>query len=159
MLRLGAVLGVFGLVAMAAGLRAGAEPPTPNDMAMLQGYWKPLSIEFEGKPQVSSADELKKLTGVFDQSEYHLYFKDGSKEPLKLAVMNVTLDPTTSPKTIVFEFARGELKGQKRHGVYEIAGNQLKLCYGPVDKPKPASFAAPAGSGLFLEVWAKQPMK
>jgi uncharacterized protein (TIGR03067 family) len=75
---------------------------------------------------------------------------------LKLAVANLTLDPAASPKSIAFEFAEGPLKGQKRHGIYEIAGNQLKLCYGPSDKPKPTTFAAPAGSGLFLEVWARQ---
>lgn len=140
----------------AAATFSTAEPPT-GDLALLQGYWKPLSIEFEGKPQVANADELKKITAVYDQSEYHLYFKDAAKEPVKLALMNVTLDAATTPKTIVFEFARGPLAGQKRHGIYEVAGNQLKLCYGPIEKPKPSAFAAPPSSGYFLEVWAKQP--
>ena len=141
---------LFGLTGAAT-----ADPPA-GDLGQLQGYWKPLSIEFEGRPQVATADELKKITAVFDQCEYHLYFKDPMKDPIKLAVMNVSLDPTTSPKTITFEFARGPLAGQKRHGIYEVAGSQLKLCYGPVEKPKPATFAAPANSGLFLEVWGKQ---
>jgi uncharacterized protein (TIGR03067 family) len=151
--------GVLGLAALAVGQPPATPSTAQSDMALLQGYWKPLQIEFEGKSQVTNADELKKLTAVFDQSEYHLYFKDAGKDPIKLAVMNVTLDPSTNPKTILFEFARGELKGQKRHGIYELAGNQLKLCYGPVEKPKPATFAAQANSGLFLEVWAKQPAK
>jgi uncharacterized protein (TIGR03067 family) len=156
MLRYGVVMAV--LVGLAGVVAADPPPATPaGDLGLLQGYWKPLSIEFEGKPQVPSADELKKITAVFDQSEYHLYFKDPMKEPVKLAVMNVSLDPTTTPKTIVFEFARGPLAGQKRHGIYEVAGSQLKLCYGPVEKPRPTSFAAPASSGYFLEVWGKQP--
>jgi uncharacterized protein (TIGR03067 family) len=161
MLRLGAVAAcVIGLVGATVGQPPAPAPAAPTgDLGLLQGYWKPLAIEYEGKSQVQNANELKKLTGVFDQAEYHLYFKEPDKDPLKLAVMNVTLDTSTTPKTINFEFARGELKGQKRHGIYEIAGNQLKLCYGPVEKPKPATFSAPANSGLFLEVWAKQPMK
>ncbi len=161
MLRLGAVAaGVLGLVGLTAG-----QPPAsslPAYLASLQGYWKPLSVEYEGKPQMT-ADQMKQVTVVFDQNEYHLYFVDkdktGAAKPLRLALMNVVVDGTTNPKSITFEFAEGALKGQKRHGVFEVAGNQLKMCYGPAEKPKPTSFSAPPNSGLFLEVWAKQPMK
>ena len=161
MLRLGAVL--VGFVG-AIGLAAGENPPVttakmPADLTAVQGNWKPLSVDFESKPQMP-AEEMQKVTGVYDQSEYHLYYADKTQTPpkvLKLAVMNVTLDPSTNPKTITFEFAKGPLQGQKRHGIYELAGNQLKMCYGPAEKPKPTSFQAPANSGYFLEVWAKQP--
>lgn len=156
MLRCGvAVAVVVGLI----GPAVAADPPTPtDDLGALQGYWKPLSVLFEGRPQMS-ADEMKKVTVVFDQSEYHLYYKEPSKEPLKLARMVVALDPTTTPKTVTFEYAVGGLKGQKRHGIYEVAGNELRLCYGPAEKPRPTQFAAPDKSGHFLEVWAKQPAK
>ena len=163
MLRFG-VAAVFTLLG-AGGLAVWGNPPPstpPGDLGLVQGNWKPLSIEFEGKPQVPTADELKKLTGVFDQTEYHLYYADKDVTPpkvLKLAVMHVAMDPATAPKTITFEFADGPLKGQKRHGIYELAGNQLKLCYGPAEKPRPTSFSAPMGSGYFLEVWARQPVK
>jgi uncharacterized protein (TIGR03067 family) len=139
----------------------GVNPPPstpPGDLGGVQGYWKPLQVEFEGKPQMS-AEEMKKVTAVYDQSEYHLYFKETGKDPIKLALMNVVMDSSTSPKTITFEFAAGALKGQKRHGIYELAGNQLKLCYGPIEKPKPTVFIAPEKSGYFLEVWARQPTK
>jgi uncharacterized protein (TIGR03067 family) len=144
-----------------AGFASGGNPPAstpPGDLGELQGYWKPLAVEFEGKPQMS-ADEMKKVTAVYDQSEYHLYYKDTGKDPLKLARMAVTLDPTTTPKSITFEFAAGPLKGQRRHGIYDLAGNQLRLCYGPVERPRPTQFAAPDKSGFFLEVWARQPAK
>lgn len=159
MLRFGATV-VAGVVAW-SGLALAVNPPPgspPGDLGVVQGYWKPLSVVFEGKPQMSD-EERKKVTVVFDQAEYHLYYKDEGKDPLKLARMNVTMDPTTLPKTITFEFATGPLKGQRRHGIYEIAGDQLKLCYGPVERPKPTQFAAPEKSGYFLEVWAKQPGK
>lgn len=155
-----AAVGVVGLVAAGAAQNPPPEPP-PADLTSLQGNWKPLSILFEGKAQMT-ADEMKKVTSVFDQAEYHLYYADKAKEPptvLKLAVMTVTLDPSTSPKSIAFEFAAGALKGQKRHGIYELTGNELKLCYGPAERPKPGQFAAPAGSGYFQEVWARQTPK
>jgi uncharacterized protein (TIGR03067 family) len=153
-------------IALLSGVTAayGINPPPstpPGDLGTAQGNWKPLQVEFENKPQMT-AEEMKKITAVFDQTEYHLYFADKDVNPpkvLKLAVMNVTMDGSTTPKTIVFEYASGPLKGQKRHGIYELAGNQLKLCYGPADKPKPTMFAAPEKSGYFLEVWARQPTK
>jgi uncharacterized protein (TIGR03067 family) len=156
MLRIALVVAV-----MAAGsvTAAGAEPKANDDLAALQGNWKPLQCEFEGTPQMT-ADVMKQVTVVFDKNEYYLYFKDknrdGQPKALVLALLTVTLDPTTSPKSIHFEFKDGPLKGQKRHGIYELAGNQLKLCYGPADRPKPTEFKSPANSGYFLETWARQ---
>src|SRR5688500_16531085 len=156
MLRVCALMGVLGMTTLAL-----ADPPatTPaSDLDKLQGYWKPLQCEYEGKAQMP-ADIMKQVTVVFDKSEYHLYFKDekapaGQPGILRLAKANVTLDSAT--KTITFEFADGPLKGKKSHGIYEVAGNQLKMCYGSVDKPKPTKFESPAGSGYFLETWARQ---
>jgi uncharacterized protein (TIGR03067 family) len=160
MRRFGAVVA---LVAGLAGVGSAQAPPPAavplDDLGQLQGHWKPLQVEANGQPQMT-ADVMKQVTAVYDKTEYHLYFIDGVKnnqpKVLKLAVATISLDPTTNPKTIVFEFADGPFKGQKRHGIYEIAGNQLKVCYGPAERPKPTTFAAPAGSGLFYEVWAKQ---
>jgi uncharacterized protein (TIGR03067 family) len=108
------------------------------------------------------ADLMKQVTAVFDKSEYFLYFKDSKLDKdgkpiiLRLALANVGLDETTAPRTITFEFADGPLKGKKSHGIYEVAGNQLKVCYGPADKPKPTRFDSPAGSGYFNETWVRQ---
>ena len=159
MLRVALLLGGMGMAALLTLSAAAADPKAGDDLAGLQGNWKPLQCEFEGKPQMPT-DVMKQVTVVFDKNEYHLYFvdkgKDGQSKVLRLALANVRLDATTTPKGITFEFADGPLKGQQRHGIYELAGSQLKMCYGPADKPRPAEFKAPAGSGYFLETWAKQ---
>jgi uncharacterized protein (TIGR03067 family) len=148
---------VMGVIAMGSATTIAAEPK--DDLASLQGNWKPLQCDYQGVPQMP-ADQMKQVTVVFDKNEYYLYFRDkdrnGEPKALVLALLNVTLDPTTSPKSIMFEFKDGPLKGQKRHGIYELAGNQLKLCYGPADKAKPTEFKAPVNSGYFLETWARQ---
>jgi uncharacterized protein (TIGR03067 family) len=133
--------------------------PLSPELKALQGFWKPLSIVYEGKPEVA-VEGMKKITAVFDKAEYYMYYVDRSQEQpnvYRLAQMNVTLDVTTTPKTFVFECAVGALKGEKRHGIYELAGNELKLCYGPADKPRPTQFESAPGSSHFLEVWARQP--
>lgn len=156
MLRVMLLAGVTSLVGVLAA-RGNNSPP--GDLTLLQGNWKPLQCEYQGVPQMS-ADVMKQITVVFDQSEYFLYFvdkgKDGQPKVLRLALANITLDSSSNPKSITFEFADGPLKGQKRHGIYELAGNQLKLCYGPAEKPRPTEFKAPPGSGYFLETWARQ---
>ena len=157
MLRVCALMGVLGMTTLAFADPPAAAPAT--DLDKLQGYWKPLQCETEGKPMMP-ADIMKQVTVVFDKNEYHLYFKDSKPDKdnkpiiLRLALANVSLDSAT--KTITFEFADGPLKGKKSHGIYEVAGNQLKMCYGPIDKPKPTKFESPAGSGYFLETWARQ---
>ena len=137
----------------------GADPGPADDLAALQGNWKPLHCEREGVSQMTP-DVMKQVTVVFDKNEYYLYFKDkdgnGQPKAIVLAVLNISLDSTTTPRSIFFEFKDGPLKGQKRHGIYELAGNQLKMCYAPADKPKPTEFKAPANSGYFLETWARQ---
>ncbi len=158
MFRVGSLMSV-----MTFGAVAFADPPAAaptSDLNKMQGYWKPLQCEFEGKPQMPAA-VMNQVTVVFDKSEYHLYFKDkpnamGQPVIFRLALANIALDEKPSPKSITFEFADGPQKGKKCHGIYEVAGNQLKMCYGPSDKPKPAKFESSANSGYFLETWARQ---
>jgi uncharacterized protein (TIGR03067 family) len=154
---------VLGVMCMATAV-VSADPPAAapaTDLEKIQGYWKPLQCVSEGKAMMPT-DIMKQVTVVFDKSEYFLYFKDSKTDKdgkpivLRLALANVALDATTAPKTITFEFAEGELKGKKRHGIYELSGNQLKLCYGPAEKPKPTKFESPANSGYFLETWVRQ---
>jgi uncharacterized protein (TIGR03067 family) len=157
MVRLYALLG---LLAVAMCVSADPAPTVSGDLNKLQGSWAPLQCELEGKGAMPG-DIKNQVRIVFDKNQFHLYFKDSKNDKdgnpiiLRLALANVTLDETTVPKTIGFEFAEGPLKGKKSHGIYELAGNQLKMCYGSADKPKPARFESPVGSGYFNETWAR----
>jgi uncharacterized protein (TIGR03067 family) len=159
MLRVCALMGVLAMATLVCADPPPAAPTSDRDKA--QGYWKPLQCDYEGKAQMP-AELMKQVTVVFDKSEYHLYFKDSKNDAngkpiiLRLALANIAMDETTTPKTITFEFADGPLKGKKSHGIYELAGNQLKMCYGASDKPKPTKFESPAGSGYFNETWVRQ---
>jgi uncharacterized protein (TIGR03067 family) len=138
--------------------------PATTDLDKLQGAWQPLQCDYEGKPQMPRTREkdlMEQVRVVFDKSEFHLYFKDSQLDKdnkpiiLRLALARVELDDTTTPKSINFEFAEGPLKGKKCHGIYELAGNQLKMCYCSADKPKPTKFEALVGSGCFNETWRR----
>jgi uncharacterized protein (TIGR03067 family) len=152
MLRGVVLLGAF---AVGAVFAVGADPKPTGDLTAIQGNWKPLQCEFQGKSQMPT-EVMNQVTGVYENAEYFLYFKDKAKGVLLLAHSNITLDEKSNPKGITFEFAEGPLKGIKRHGIYEIAGNELKLCYGPTDQPRPTEFKSSPGNGYFLETWARQ---
>jgi uncharacterized protein (TIGR03067 family) len=162
MLRVCAVMGVLSMSTLVMADPPAAPPAT--DLARVQGYWKPLQCDYEGRPQMPTKpkDLMNQVTVVFDANEYHLYFKDSRLDEdnkpiiMRLALAKVVLDESTSPKTIAFEFKDGSLKGKKCHGIYELAGKQLKMCYCTSDRPKPTKFESPAGSGYFNETWFLQ---
>lgn len=158
--QIGLTVCVLGGLVLLGTTRA-ADPRADDDLSALQGNWKLLHCEYQGVPQMT-AEVMSQVTAVFEKNQYHLYFRDRESNPdgrprvYRLAVARVTLDPTSRPKAITFEFADGPLKGQQRHGIYELAGNQLRLCYGPAERPRPTEFKAGADSGYFLETWARQ---
>ena len=151
-----------GLVAVLTAGAAVGQSPAGGDQAAIQGNWKPVTARYEELEQMS-AEVRGRVTLVFDANQCFLYLKarvgsgDQTQEKVVLlAISTVTLDTTPGVKAIEFTFTDGAIKGQKRHGIYEVAGDQLKLCYGPADKPRPTTFASPRGSGLFNEVWNRQ---
>ena len=157
MLRCALMIGAFALGTVIA---VGADTKPSDDLDAIQGNWKPLQIESDGKPQMKS-ELMSQVTGVYDKSEYFLYFVDkangGNPKVLLLAHTNLTLDQKTNPRGITFEFLEGPNKGKRSHGIYEIAGNQLKLCYGPTELPRPTEFKSTPTNGYFLETWARKP--
>jgi len=74
-----------------------------------------------------------------------------------------TLDPTRKPKAIDLTFDRGPAEGKTLPGIYELDGDELKICYVSPDpeegrgKGRPTGFAAKAGSGHLLWVFKRQP--
>ena len=83
-----------------------------------------------------------------------MYYVTDSKEGKALRLFVADFRPEDATRTFELEVREGQRKGLKVHGIYEAAGSQLKICYGPVDKPRPTKFEAPAGSGFFNEVWS-----
>src|SRR5262249_49520732 len=62
------------------------------------------------------------------------------------------IDPKNSPKTIDIHFTEGPEQGNTALGIYEIKGDEFKLCLTVTAKNRPTEFAAPPNSGLGLEV-------
>jgi uncharacterized protein (TIGR03067 family) len=142
--------------AVALGLAfvvAGSLGAGQNDSASLNGYWKPESIQHDGKEQLPNAKERASFTLVVEKSEYRMYYMTDEKEGKALRLFVADFRPDSASRGFEMEVKDGQKKGLKVHGIYEVSNGTLKVCYGPADKPRPTKFEAPAGSGLFNEVW------
>jgi uncharacterized protein (TIGR03067 family) len=66
--------------------------------------------------------------------------------------MTYHLSPAKTPKSIDFTPTAGPDKGKPLPGIYELDGDDLKICFGKVGGPRPSGFTTAAGSGHVLVV-------
>ena len=128
--------------------------PMAAELKRMQGHWKPQSVVFDSVEQIPDPKAREKLTLWVEGSEFRTFYCRDVKadQHFRLFTADLNLDPTAH--TFELTVRDGPKKGERRHGIYELNGKTMKLCYGPVDQPRPTTFAAPKGSGIFLETWA-----
>jgi uncharacterized protein (TIGR03067 family) len=61
-----------------------------------------------------------------------------------------TIDATAHPKTIDLDN-----RGKKQLGIYEVAGDTMKICFGAPGRPRPTDFESRAGDGNTSALWKK----
>ena len=115
---------------------AAIEEATRADQQRLQGSWKLVSGALGGQPTdvVSSA--------LLAFSDDKIVMEVGTRR-----VGTFTLDPARSPRRIDI-VARSDdgTQEEKIRGVYEFRDDQLHLCLGPDDEPRPASVRSRPGT-------------
>ena len=129
-----------------------AEPdPAKKDLDALQGAWSVESLEYNGK-------ELKDKYKISFTCKGNVMTVEGDgkvrKEYAKLALK---LDPTTMPKCLDMTVADGIQKDAVMEGLYEIKGDQLRICVKVFDKDRPTEFKAPEGSNAVLLTLKRKP--
>jgi uncharacterized protein (TIGR03067 family) len=117
-----------------------------KELDQLQGTWQMVSHEVNGKPD----DTLKGTVRVVEGDKFTI--KKGDKV---LRVGTMKLDPTKKPKWIDISFTEGPEKGKARLGIYVLDGDMQKICYGDLDKERPAEFGSKPGTGHRLVVFKR----
>jgi uncharacterized protein (TIGR03067 family) len=115
-------------------LAAGNDDDVRKELKALEGKWKAVALEAEGKPLPKEAipdftytiEADGKATGKMAQSEY---------------TATMTVNPKKDPKTIDNVHESGAQKGKKQYGVYKLEGDKLTVCMTPPggaegDRPK-----------------------
>jgi uncharacterized protein (TIGR03067 family) len=111
----------------------------------LQGNWVLASSERDGNKLTE--DQVKAIRRTIKGNELTVT-RDG--EEILKATLKV--DASKKPMTIDITLDGGE--GQTLKGIYELNGEEQKVCYGRPGEDRPTEFAA--GEGRTLSVWKKE---
>lgn len=127
-------------------LLGGGDEATKNDLRALQGTWRTVGVEINGK----------KLEGPFDDDR--LTIKDNRfemKAGKENMVGSLTLNAAKDPKQIDTQISAGANQGQKSIGIYYLAADRLMVCYVVPPNTRPAEFRTADGSSRALVIYER----
>jgi uncharacterized protein (TIGR03067 family) len=132
------------ILAVSLLIAADKKDSAKNDKDKLQGTWSMVSGESNGDPPPD--EMIKNFRMVFNGDRMTLKFgpDKGQKEG------TFKLDPRKKPKEILLTPSK---EGEKpMQGIYDLDGDNLKLCMARAGNPRPKEFAAKKGSTDILMV-------
>ncbi len=140
---------------LVAGLSLAADDakkdPLDEEYAKFEGTWQIVSLEVDGMKL--PAETIKDSRLIIKGKEFTM------KEKIATYKGTFTIDAGKKPKTIDLKFTEGPEKGNTSYGIYELDGDDFKLCLTITAKDRPAEFATKAKSGLGLEVLKREKVK
>ena len=131
-------------------LIAAGNPPDPvskKDLHRLQGTWTLVSAVQDGK--ALPEDKVIKTTIVFKDDTFRF---PGSAEYATSRKGTIKVDATKTPKQMDAISTEKEVMS----GIYQLNGDNYKVCFAPVGKPRPDELTSKPGSGYILQVWQRQ---
>ncbi len=144
-----AAFGLIGSLALLGGLALAADAPKDDpakaDTDKFTGTWSIVSLEVDGKKE--SDDQLKSMKVVFEPGKY-TFTKDGNT----VETGTYKLDPSQKPKAIESTPADGKDKGKIFLGIYELDGDNNKVCFGIPGTDRPTDFTTKKDSNRILYV-------
>jgi uncharacterized protein (TIGR03067 family) len=140
------------LMVLAVGVLLAADSPQGEDakkeLKKLEGTWAMVSGEKAGKPLPEPT--LTNAWLVIKGEQHTVQVGDDA------FVGTHRLDPTKKPKAIDSTDAEGQFKGKTYLGIYEVDGDQFKVCFAEPGKERPQAFTTKSGTGHILHVWKRQ---
>jgi len=134
---------------LAVGLLIADDPKdaaVKKELEQLKGNWAATSYVKDGKPAPEQDLKMIKLSIAGDRVTF-TKGKDVRKSTYKL-------DPTQKPKALDIVMIEGPDKGKTLLGIYEVTGDDLRICLAILDKPRPKEFAAKPET--ILETWKRE---
>src|SRR5262245_26427939 len=109
-----------------------------KDAEKLKGTWVVVAHENDGKPEPVSKTKPGQV--VITNDTVTISVKD------KLEGSNYKVDATNRPHQIDMTCASGKDKGKTVKGIYELNGDELKICFAQPGDERPAAFSTRPGS-------------
>src|SRR5262249_51032104 len=128
---------------LAAGAGAPGGEPAKKDRNSLQGFWDVVAVERDGGKSRDRQDQGLKFIFTGDK----LTLDRGGKRSHDA---KYKLDPGAKEKGIDVTFITGPSEGQTFRGIYELEGDNLKICWSRGGQKGPTKFATARDSGQVL---------
>ena len=122
------------LIATATAQSGGAR----KDAEKLKGTWVVVAHENDGRPEPVSKTKPGQV--VITDDTITISVKD------KLEGTTYKVDASKRPHTIDMTCATGKDKGKMVKGIYELSGNELKICFAQPGAERPTDFRTRPGS-------------
>jgi uncharacterized protein (TIGR03067 family) len=119
-----------------------------SDLDALQGTWNVSALEIDGQ-EMSAVPPGATITlkgTKFATSGMGADYKG-----------DLVLDDAAKPKAFDLKFTTGPEKGNTSYGIYQLDGDEWKMCLTLRGGKRPAKFATKAGDGLALQTLARAP--
>ena len=126
------------LSALLVALAIGACSSTSTTRPTLAGKWAPLSAELGG--QVFHVESFNGATLQLTMDTYEFAGDKGTYSVLS----------TSKPARMDIRGREGPNAGRTIQSIYELAGDQLTVCYQLGSGDRPSDFTPPKGSQVFL---------
>jgi uncharacterized protein (TIGR03067 family) len=128
---------------------AAPAPPEKEkkDEEKIQGTWVVVSAEEGGRVD---ADKAKDVKLVFDGETVIV------KDPRRDEKAKIKLDPAKKPKTIDITPEEKGAPAKVIQGIYELNGDELKLCFTKEGGTRPTEFASKPGGDVSLIVLKRE---
>jgi uncharacterized protein (TIGR03067 family) len=148
-------MSLFAVLILVAG-----SPLAPDDLkkealdkeyARFEGTWKIISLEVGGMKMADTTINAARL--IIKGKEFTM------KEQIATYRGHFVIDPSKTPKWIDMKFTDGPEKGNTSYGIYEVEGDDFKLCLTITGKTRPTEFAAKPKSGHGFEVLKREKPK
>jgi uncharacterized protein (TIGR03067 family) len=118
----------------------------------VQGSWTTTSLIFSGK-DVSNEDYAK-LRFVFKGDEAVIEGSDQVKK--EYARIGFKFDPSTAPHLVDMSIKAGTQKDTVIEGIYELKGDELRICARVIGNERPADFTSAENSNVALIVLKRE---
>lgn len=139
------VAAVVSFVVPVSVLTAGGEDEAVKiDREHMAGTWRVISYEKDGKK--TPAEQLEKTRSIFGADGTAMVQRDGKV----IAKGNIKIDPTKRPKQSEATYTEGELKGKTVLGIYEVDGENMRICFSLPGKERPREFSSKPDSAHVL---------
>ncbi len=118
-----------------------------DDLATLQGTWKPISMEMDGKFLPES--QISKVRLTIEGEKFTFDTGNDSHGGL------YKIKPGEHPKQLDIEITRGDEKGKVYLVIYKFEDGRMIQCMEVSNEKRPVEFTGKAGSGNLYEVWER----